>query len=64
MYLTLIPHPPDFSRQQRKMDLGGLFGSVTYDPEALAFYPLLWLGQFIQVGNNTAFGLGRYLLHG
>lgn len=48
------------NRQQRKMNMGGLMGQITYGPEALAFWPLLRLGQVLLAGKSTSFGMGRY----
>ena len=49
------------NRQARKMNLGGLMGSVTYQG-AGAFGTLLQLGEVLLVGKSTSFGLGRYQL--
>jgi CRISPR/Cas system endoribonuclease Cas6 (RAMP superfamily) len=49
------------SRQQTKMQLGGVTGWVEV---ALAgyeeFWPYLWLGQWTHAGKGTSMGLGRY----
>lgn len=49
------------SRQDTLMQMGGLLGTVELDGEGLAaFWPALWLGQWLHVGKGTSFGLGGY----
>ena len=48
------------SRQNQKMQLGGLIGSVTYAGDLEAFLPFVALGTFLHVGKNATFGLGKY----
>ena len=48
------------SRQNQKMQLGGLIGSVTYAGDLEAFLPFVALGAFLHVGKNATFGLGKY----
>ena len=48
------------SRQNQKMQLGGLIGSVTYKGDLAAFLPFVALGVFLHVGKNATFGLGKY----
>ena len=49
------------NRQATHMQLGGLLGQLTLGGPALAaVWPLLWFGQWLHAGKNTAFGLGRY----
>ena len=50
------------SRQQQRMVLGGLVGRWTLRGDLAPFWPLLHLGQWLHVGKNTTFGLGRYHL--
>jgi len=48
------------SRQQQKMKLGGLIGHwqlLQVPPQLL---PFLYLGQWLHVGKESAFGLGKY----
>ncbi|RLB13075.1 MAG: CRISPR-associated protein Cas6 [Deltaproteobacteria bacterium] len=47
-------------RQDTRMKLGGLIGSITFEGELDPFIPYLKVGQFIHVGLGTSFGLGRY----
>ncbi len=48
------------SRQQQRMVLGGLVGRWTLRGDLAPFWPLLHLGQWLHVGKNVTFGLGRY----
>jgi hypothetical protein len=47
------------ARQQREMPLGGLVGSWKLDGNLDSLLPWLWLAQYLHVGKNTTFGLGR-----
>ena len=48
------------SRQNQKMQLGGLVGNVTYAGDLAVFLPFVALGAFLHVGKNATFGLGKY----
>ncbi|MFW6259020.1 MAG: CRISPR system precrRNA processing endoribonuclease RAMP protein Cas6, partial [Halochromatium sp.] len=49
------------SRQRTHMQLGGLLGRFRLrGPGLPALWPLIVLGQWLHVGKNTSFGLGRY----
>jgi DNA-binding transcriptional regulator of glucitol operon len=48
------------SRQDQKMQLGGLVGNVTYTGDLAMFMPFVVLGEFLHVGKNATFGLGKY----
>ena len=48
------------SRQNQKMQLGGLVGSVDYAGDLGVFLPFVALGAFLHVGKNATFGLGKY----
>jgi hypothetical protein len=50
------------SRQQQKMTLGGVVGEWTIDGPLGQFSRFLDLGQWLHVGKEAAFGLGRYRL--
>ena len=50
------------SRQQQKMQLGGLVGDWTLSGNLAPLWPLLHLGQWLHIGKEAAFGLGRYHL--
>jgi hypothetical protein len=49
------------SRQETKLKMGGLIGSVVLNLEGgEEFWPCLWLGQWTHAGKGTSMGLGRY----
>ena len=48
------------SRQDRRMQLGGLVGRVRYAGELAEFVPFAALGAFLHLGKNATFGLGKY----
>ncbi len=50
-------------RQERKIPWGGIMGCVEYRGDFTPFLPFLALGELVGVGNNCAFGLGRYQTH-
>ncbi len=51
------------SRQHRKIRMGGLLGEVTFRGKDLeAFWPLLWIGQWLHVGKGASMGMGGYRL--
>ena len=50
------------SRQQKLMQLGGVVGRWTLRGNLAPFIPALHLGQWLHVGKETVFGLGRYVL--
>lgn len=50
------------SRQQQKMELGGVIGSWKLTGDLVPFLPFLHLGQWLHVGKEAAFGLGGYRL--
>ncbi|MEO5365637.1 MAG: CRISPR system precrRNA processing endoribonuclease RAMP protein Cas6 [Magnetococcus sp. WYHC-3] len=49
-------------RQEQSMTLGGVVGRWTLEGDLQPFWPLLHLGQWLHVGKNATFGLGRYRL--
>lgn len=51
------------SRQHQKMTLGGVVGSWTICGPIAPFVPYLRLGEWLHVGKEAAFGLGKYALH-
>ncbi|MCX7991439.1 MAG: CRISPR system precrRNA processing endoribonuclease RAMP protein Cas6 [Proteobacteria bacterium] len=48
------------TRQQTRMRLGGLIGSVTFTGKISPFTQILKAGEILHVGKNTSFGLGKY----
>ncbi len=48
------------SRQQQKMELGGLLGHWLLMEVPIDLLPFVYLGQWLHVGKETSFGLGRY----
>lgn len=50
------------SRQRQRMTLGGVIGDWVLEGDLGPFLPLLRLGEWLHVGKETAFGLGRYTL--
>ena len=47
------------NRQERKMFMGGMLGSVMYEGKLSEYLPLLDFCQKVHVGKNTSFGLGK-----
>ncbi len=50
------------SRQQKLMQLGGVVGRWTLRGNLAPFLPAMHLGQWLHIGKETVFGLGRYAL--
>ncbi|MGV6989749.1 CRISPR system precrRNA processing endoribonuclease RAMP protein Cas6 [Testudinibacter sp. P80/BLE/0925] len=48
------------SRQQQTMQLGGLVGEWQLNRVSSRVAQLLYLGQWLHVGKNASFGLGKY----
>jgi len=51
------------SRQKQEMTLGGVIGQWTLRGDLQPFMPMLHLGQWLHIGKNASFGLGRYRLN-
>jgi len=47
-------------RQERKINMGGFVGDITFEGVFKPFMPLIKAGEVLHVGKGTAFGLGRY----
>lgn len=47
------------NRQQQKMDLGGWVGTITLEGNITPFMPYIYLCQYVHIGKNTSFGLGK-----
>jgi len=52
------------NRQEIRMKMGGLVGSITFEGDFEEFIPFLVLGEYIHVGKGTSFGLGKYEILG
>ncbi|VFQ43174.1 CRISPR system precrRNA processing endoribonuclease RAMP protein Cas6 [Desulfoluna butyratoxydans] len=48
------------SRQERDMLMGGMVGTVTYEGHLAEFLPLVDFCRNVNLGKQTAFGLGRF----
>jgi len=48
------------TRQQQKMDLGGVQGHWLLREVPVELLPFVYLGQWVHVGKETSFGLGGY----
>ncbi|GAB5046633.1 hypothetical protein TdN_10250 [Thermodesulfovibrio sp. TK110] len=47
-------------RQNRRMILGGLIGTITFEGNIGPFLSILKAGEIFHCGKNTSFGLGKY----
>ncbi len=52
------------ARQDVRMKMGGILGSVTFSGDLPEFMPYLLLGERLHVGKGTSFGLGKYEIIG
>lgn len=50
------------SRQDSKMKLGGVEGSISLNINNDDFLDLLIAGELVHIGKNSSFGLGKYIL--
>lgn len=50
------------SRQKQKMALGGVMGRIRLAGNIAPFQEFLHLGQWLHIGKNASFGMGRYQL--
>jgi CRISPR-associated endoribonuclease Cas6 len=48
------------TRQQRDIFLNGVIGEMKFKGDVTPFLPILFLGSYIHLGKNSAFGLGQY----
>ena len=48
------------TRQDTRMKLGGIVGSITFSGNLDPFWPYVLLGQLTHVGKGSSFGLGKY----
>jgi len=52
-----VDMPKEFST------LGGIIGTIKFNVELDEFWQnLLWLGQMVHIGRNSAFGFGKYII--
>lgn len=52
------------NRQQKKVPMDGVLGSLVLSGAALAvFWDWLWLGQWVHAGKGTVLGMGEYRLN-
>ncbi len=51
------------NRQKQEMTLGGVMGDWQLEGELQPFLSILKLGQWLHIGKNASFGLGRYQLN-
>jgi len=51
-------------RQKRRIEMGGVVGSVTYAGDLAPFRPLLALGMLVHVGKGAVFGNGWIRVQG
>lgn len=52
------------SRQGIRMKLGGFVGNITFEGDLKEFLPFIKLGEYIHIGKQTSFGLGKYEIVG
>lgn len=50
------------SRQDSRINMGGIVGEITYEGDLTPFHELLKLGEFIHVGKGAVFGMGKYTI--
>jgi len=48
------------ARQEARIALGGLVGTVVYEGDLQEFLPLIMLGEHVHVGKGAVFGMGWY----
>ncbi len=58
--LTWVDWERYSNRQEEKMKMGGLVGTITYSGEFPPFWQYVLMGQSIHVGKASSFGLGKY----
>ena len=50
------------NKQEKKLSLGGLLGSITFEGDLTEFMPYLKAGGLLQIGKSCTMGLGHYLV--
>ena len=51
------------NRQETRMKMGGFVGGISFQGDLEQFLPFIALGEYIQVGKGTSFGLGKYEIY-
>ncbi len=49
-------------RQETRMKMGGIMGTVTLQGEIAPLWPLIRMGEMLHVGKASSFGLGQYVI--
>lgn len=49
------------SRQDTKMNLGGIVGEAVYQGDWSEFWPLLKIAEEVHIGKGTVFGMGKIM---
>lgn len=50
-----------YSRHQKAyLKMGGFVGTITFEGDLQEFLPFIKLGEYLHIGNGTAYGLGKY----
>ena len=50
-------------RQDKKMFMGGLIGSISYEGDFSCFLSMMAMAEKVHIGKNTAFGLGKIVFN-
>jgi CRISPR-associated endoribonuclease Cas6 len=50
------------SRQNTRLKMGGFLGRITFEGELAPFLPFIKMGEYLHIGQGTAFGLGKYVM--
>ena len=48
------------SRQNSRMKFGGYLGDIVFSGNLIPFLPYIKMGEYLHVGKQTSFGLGKY----
>lgn len=50
------------SRQNTRLKMGGFVGDITFEGELAEFLPFIKMGEYLHIGQGTAFGLGKFVM--
>lgn len=50
------------SHQRAYLKMGGFTGQITFEGDLGEFLPFIKLGEYLHIGNGTAYGLGKYIM--